>query len=72
MKLAAPEPCLFVIFGARGDLARRKLIPALCRVLAPEERRQRVHILGVGTPTDISHEDVSRPRPRRPSRCRRS
>ncbi len=56
MKLALPEPSLFVIFGARGDLARRKLIPALCRVLAPEERRRRIHILGVGTPSDINHE----------------
>ncbi len=56
MKLAVPEACLFVIFGARGDLARRKLIPALCRVLAPKERRDRIHILGVGTPSDISHE----------------
>ncbi len=56
MKLAMPDRSLFVIFGARGDLSRRKLLPALCRVLAPEERRQRIHILGVGTPADISHE----------------
>jgi glucose-6-phosphate 1-dehydrogenase len=56
MKLSLPEPSLFVIFGARGDLARRKLLPALCRVLAPEERRRRIHILGVGTPADITHE----------------
>ncbi len=25
----APSPCVFVIFGASGDLARRKLLPAL-------------------------------------------
>src|SRR5437016_2257828 len=25
----APSPCTFVIFGASGDLTRRKLIPAL-------------------------------------------
>src|SRR5208283_1094875 len=25
----APEPCTIVIFGASGDLTRRKLIPAL-------------------------------------------
>ncbi|HEY5088693.1 MAG TPA: glucose-6-phosphate dehydrogenase, partial [Polyangia bacterium] len=24
-----PQPCVFVIFGASGDLTRRKLIPAL-------------------------------------------
>ncbi|MBI5902132.1 MAG: hypothetical protein HZB84_01435, partial [Deltaproteobacteria bacterium] len=27
-----PGPCAFVIFGASGDLARRKLIPALYRL----------------------------------------
>ena len=25
----AAEPCVFVIFGATGDLARRKILPAL-------------------------------------------
>ena len=24
-----PDPCIFVIFGASGDLTQRKLIPAL-------------------------------------------
>ncbi|MDQ6833523.1 MAG: glucose-6-phosphate dehydrogenase, partial [Chloroflexota bacterium] len=24
-----PEPCVMVIFGASGDLTRRKLVPAL-------------------------------------------
>ena len=27
-----PEPCALVIFGATGDLARRKLLPALYAV----------------------------------------
>ncbi len=35
-----PEPCVLVIFGASGDLTRRKLFPALyslaCRKLLPE------------------------------------
>ena len=26
---SAPEPCAVVIFGASGDLAHRKLVPAL-------------------------------------------
>ena len=26
---ASPDPCVLVIFGASGDLTRRKLIPAL-------------------------------------------
>jgi glucose-6-phosphate 1-dehydrogenase len=38
---AVPEPCTFVLFGASGDLARRKLLPALFRLfeqqLLPEE-----------------------------------
>ena len=25
------EPCVVVIFGATGDLTKRKLMPALCR-----------------------------------------
>jgi len=32
-----PEPCTFVIFGASGDLTRRKLLPALY-ALAAEQR----------------------------------
>ncbi|HET7857160.1 MAG TPA: glucose-6-phosphate dehydrogenase [Gaiellaceae bacterium] len=37
----APEPCVLVVFGASGDLTRRKIFPALfalaCRRLLPEE-----------------------------------
>ncbi len=29
---SAPEPCVLLIFGATGDLARRKLMPALFRL----------------------------------------
>jgi glucose-6-phosphate 1-dehydrogenase len=28
----APDPCALVIFGASGDLTRRKLVPALCNL----------------------------------------
>jgi len=28
----APEPCAVVLFGATGDLAHRKLVPALYRL----------------------------------------
>src|SRR5438034_886834 len=31
-----PSPCVMVIFGATGDLTKRKLIPALCN-LAQED-----------------------------------
>lgn len=32
--LRRADPCVMVIFGATGDLARRKLIPALCNLVA--------------------------------------
>jgi len=30
------DPCVLVIFGAMGDLTKRKLIPALCNLAAPK------------------------------------
>jgi glucose-6-phosphate 1-dehydrogenase len=41
------EPCVVVIFGATGDLTRRKLMPALCRLLG-YGCLEGVRILGVG------------------------
>jgi glucose-6-phosphate 1-dehydrogenase len=36
-----PEPCIFVVFGASGDLTKRKLLPTLFHLrqadLLPEE-----------------------------------
>ena len=45
-----PEPCAVVVFGASGDLAHRKLIPALYdlalqRLLPPELLFPGLHIL---------------------------
>ncbi len=40
---------LFVIFGGSGDLARKKLIPALFRALSHEGNTDAVVILGIGT-----------------------
>lgn len=42
------EPHLFVIFGGAGDLAKRKLIPALYELLVDKGLTDRVAILGVG------------------------
>jgi Glucose-6-phosphate dehydrogenase, NAD binding domain len=44
--VAVADPCTIVIFGASGDLTRRKLIPALyelaaCRSLARRRRTQK-------------------------------
>jgi len=41
------EPCVVVIFGATGDLMKRKLLPALCR-LTDQGCLESVRILGVG------------------------
>ena len=45
--LPQAEPCVVVIFGATGDLTRRKLMPALCR-LREQGCLEGVHVLGVG------------------------
>ena len=46
-KLPQAEPCVVVIFGATGDLTKRKLMPALCRLLG-EGCLESVRILGIG------------------------
>ncbi len=42
------EPSLFVIFGATGDLSRRKLLPALARLDESSQLHERFNILAVG------------------------
>jgi len=44
---AAVEDCLFVIFGATGDLMRRKLVPALFQLAAGELLPPHYQVLGV-------------------------
>jgi len=41
-----PEPCIFVVFGATGDLMRRKLIPALYRLMQQKLMPEACRILG--------------------------
>jgi glucose-6-phosphate 1-dehydrogenase len=41
------DPHIFVIFGGTGDLAERKLIPSLYRLIAGEEVGERCVVLGV-------------------------
>jgi glucose-6-phosphate 1-dehydrogenase len=45
--LPQAEPCVVVIFGATGDLTKRKLMPALCRLL-DQGCLESVRILGIG------------------------
>jgi glucose-6-phosphate 1-dehydrogenase len=48
--LRSPDPCAIVIFGALGDLARRKLFPALYELSLRGLMPERFHIVG----TDVS------------------
>ena len=41
-----PEPCGLVIFGASGDLTRRKLLPSLWRLYQRRRLPARFYILG--------------------------
>ena len=59
--LAAPEmpgvePCVVVIFGASGDLARRKLIPALYNLACEDCSGNSFLVLGVGR-TSLTDEE---------------
>jgi len=47
MESPAPDPCLIVIFGASGDLTRRKLIPALYDLCRRAELPRECGILGI-------------------------
>ena len=42
----AADPCAIVIFGASGDLARRKLIPALYELASHKMLARRFAIIG--------------------------
>lgn len=46
--MATADPCLFVIFGGTGDLARRKLLPSLARLLHNGHAHPKTRIVGVG------------------------
>lgn len=51
----APEPCVLLIFGATGDLARRKLIPALFRLHVKGLLPENFAVLGASR-RPLSHE----------------
>ena len=52
----APDPCAIVIFGASGDLTKRKLFPALYALATRHMLPERFGIVGVAR-TDQSTED---------------
>ena len=41
-------PCVIVIFGASGDLTKRKLLPSLCNLVASDLLAEDFAIIGVG------------------------
>ena len=43
----APGPSVFVIFGASGDLTRRKLLPALYKLSGAHRLPPRFSVIGV-------------------------
>ncbi|MGQ9524279.1 MAG: glucose-6-phosphate dehydrogenase [Armatimonadota bacterium] len=43
-----PEPCALVIFGITGDLAHRKIVPALCSLIADRQTADSMAVVGVG------------------------
>ena len=55
-------PCVLVIFGGTGDLARRKLLPALARHFEQGTLKGRCAVVGVSpdtSVTDDSYRDLS-------------
>ncbi len=48
------NPLLFVIFGISGDLAKRKLIPALYRLIEQESMPQNFKIIGISRQPDYT------------------
>ena len=52
----APEPTALVIFGASGDLTRRKLLPALYRLAIGQRLPARFNVLGVAR-TSMSDDE---------------
>ncbi len=57
MSKTETDPNIFVIFGGTGDLARRKLLPALARLVADELLGPNSHVLAVAR--DRSFDDDS-------------
>ncbi|MDH5587146.1 MAG: glucose-6-phosphate dehydrogenase, partial [Nitrospirota bacterium] len=55
-RTAVTQPCTIVIFGASGDLTRRKLLPALYNLLLDGLLPENFAVLGLGR-KDLSDDD---------------
>ena len=51
-----PDPCALVIFGASGDLTRRKLFPALYSLALRQMLPERFGIVGVARSQETDDE----------------
>jgi hypothetical protein len=49
------DPCVMVIFGAGGDLTKRKLIPALCNLAASKLLPEQFAVIGIAN-NDLTSE----------------
>src|SRR5437868_3595467 len=52
---SAPEPCAVVVFGASGDLAHRKLLPALYNLAAAAHLPAAFGVVGVSK-SEYTHQ----------------
>ncbi|MEA2498956.1 MAG: glucose-6-phosphate 1-dehydrogenase, partial [Actinomycetota bacterium] len=59
LKIPTPDPCVVVIFGASGDLASRKLVPALHNLQMDGLIPDQTAIIGTSR-TEYSHEDFQK------------
>ena len=66
----APDPHVIVVFGARGDLAKRKLLPGLYRLLAAGMLPERLRDHRLRAPRARLRRRLPRRRPRRAGRVR--
>jgi len=55
--MSQAEPCTMVIFGATGDLTKRKLFPALYQLAAEHLLAPRFAVLAVGREASITDEE---------------
>ena len=53
---ARPAPHVFAVFGGAGDLAKRKLLPALCRAAMADRLGEGTVILGIGRDSEMTDD----------------
>jgi glucose-6-phosphate 1-dehydrogenase len=54
-----PDPCVLVVFGASGDLTKRKLFPALYALAYRKLLPERFAVVGVARTEESSRQFVS-------------